>query len=165
MRTLVLILTISLASCVSEKKLVKFCAENYPCDTTIVRVDTSFISDTQYIRIKEVDTFIVTQNKTILETKYVESTAKLQLEKNRSKKALNELYDYDMAIILDLNKILDKMAKDTATLSGKVRKLEQEKAELKTRLKDANNFKWKTIGIGVLLLLIVFLKWFKPRLF
>jgi len=165
MRTLVLILTISLASCVSEKKLVKFCAENYPCDTTIVRVDTSFISDTQYIRIKEVDTFIVTQNKTILEVKYVESTAKLQLEKNRSKKALNELYDYDMAIILDLNKILDKMAKDTATLSGKVRKLEQEKAELKTRLKDANNFKWKTIGIGVLLLLIVFLKWFKPRLF
>lgn len=163
MRTLVLILLIS--SCVSEKKLVKFCAENYPCDTTIVRVDTSFISDTQYIKTETIDTFIVTQNKTILETKYVESTAKLQLEKDRHKKALNELYNYDMAIILDLNRMMDKMAKDTASLSGKIRKLEKEKAELKTRLKDANNFKWKTIGIGVLLLLIVFLKWFKPRLF
>ena len=154
-----------LASCVSEKKLVKFCAENYPCDTTIVRVDTSFFSDTQYIRIKEVDTFIVTQNKTILEVKYVESTAKLQLEKERHEKALNELYDNDMAIILELNRMMDKMAKDTANLSEKVRELEKEKTELKTRLKDANNFKWKTIGIGVLLLLIVFLKWFKPRLF
>ena len=154
-----------LASCVSEKKLVKFCAENYPCDTTIVRVDTSFFSDTQYIRIKEVDTFIVTQNKTILETKYVESTAKLQQERKLHKKALNELYDNDMAIILELNRIMDKMAKDTANLSAQVRKLEKDKAELKTRLKDANNFKWKTIGIGVLLLLIVFLKWFKPRLF
>jgi hypothetical protein len=161
-----LIVVISLlASCVSEKKLVKFCAEKYPCDTTIVRVDTSFFSDTQYIRIKEVDTFIVTQNKTILETKYVESTAKLQQERNLHKKALNELYDNDMAIILELNRMMDKMAKDTANLSEKVRKLEKEKGELKTRLKDANNFKWKTIGIGVFLLLIVFLKWFKPRLF
>lgn len=163
MRLLVLILLIS--SCVSEKKLVKFCAENYPCDTTIVRIDTSFISDTQYIRTEKIDTFIVTQNKTILEVKYVESTAKLQLEKERHKKALNELYDYDMAIILDLNRILDKMAKDTASLFAKVRKLEKEKAELKSRLKDANNFKWKTIAFGVVLLLIVFLKWFKPRLF
>jgi hypothetical protein len=154
-----------LASCVSEKKLVKFCAENYPCDTTIVRVDTSFFSDTQYIKTETIDTFIVTQNKTILEVKYVESTAKLQLEKERHKKALNELYDNDMGIILELNRMMDKMAKDTANLSAQVRKLEKEKAELKTRLKDANNFKWKTIGIGVVLLLIVFLKWFKPRLF
>jgi predicted RNase H-like nuclease (RuvC/YqgF family) len=161
-----LIVVISLlASCVSEKKLVKFCAEKYPCDTTIVRVDTSFFSDTQYIKTETIDTFIVTQNKTILEVKYVESTAKLQLEKESHKKALNELYSYDMAIILDLNRTLDKMAKDTASLSRKVRKLEQEKTELKSRLKDAYNFKWKTIGIGVLLLLIVFLKWFKPRLF
>lgn len=165
MKQLIAILVISLSSCLSEKKLVRFCAENYPCDTTIVRVDTSFISDTQYIKTERIDTFIVTQNKTILETKYVESTAKLQLEKDRHKKALNELYDYDMAIILDLNRTLDKIAKDTAKLSAQVRKLEQEKAELKTRLKDANNFKWKTIGIGVVLLLIVFFKWFKPRLF
>lgn len=165
MRTIVLLLTISLSSCLSEKKLVKFCAENYPCDTTSVRVDTSFISDTQYIKTETIDTFIITQNKTILETKYVESTAKLQLEKESHKKALNELYNYDMAIILDLNRTLDKMAKDTANLSAQVRKLEKEKAELKTKLKSANNFKWKTIGIGVLLLLIVFLKWFKPRLF
>jgi predicted RNase H-like nuclease (RuvC/YqgF family) len=161
-----LIVVISLlASCVSEKKLVKFCAEKYPCDTTIVRVDTSFFSDTQYIKTETIDTFIVTQNKTILEVNYVESTAKLQLEKERHKKALNELYSYDMAIILDLNRTLDKMAKDTASLYIMVRQLKKEKAELKTKLKSANNFKWKTIGIGVLLLLIVFLKWFKPRLF
>ena len=165
MRTIVLLLTISLSSCLSEKKLVKFCAENYPCDTTSVRVDTSFISDTQYIKTETIDTFIIKQNKTILEVKYIESTAKLQLEKESHKKELKRLYDEDIKAILDLNRILDKMAKDTANLSAQVRKLEKEKAELKTRLKDANNFKWKTIGIGVLLLLIVFLKWFKPRLF
>lgn len=161
----ILLISILFFSCVSEKKLVKFCAEKYPCDTTIVKIDTSFFSDTQYIKTETIDTFIVTQNKTIVETKYVESTAKLHLEKERHKKAINELYDKDLAIILELNRTMDKMAKDTANLSGKVRKLEQEKSELKTRLKDANNFKWKTIGIGVLLLLIVFLKWFKPRLF
>jgi predicted RNase H-like nuclease (RuvC/YqgF family) len=161
-----LIVVISLfASCVSEKKLVKFCAEKYPCDTTIVRVDTSFFSDTQYIKTETIDTFIVTQNKAILKVKYVESTAKLQLEKERHKKEFKRLYDEYLKTILDLNKTLDKIAKDTARLSDKIRKLEKEKGELKTKLKSANNFKWKTIGIGVLLLLIVFLKWFKPRLF
>jgi hypothetical protein len=161
-----LIVVISLfASCVSEKKLVKFCAEKYPCDTTIVRVDTSFFSDTQYIKTETIDTFIVTQNKTILKVKYVESTAKLQLAKESHKKEFKRLYDEYLKTILDLNKTLDKIAKDTARLSDKIRKLEKEKGELKTKLKSANNFKWKTIGIGVLLLLIVFLKWFKPRLF
>ena len=161
-----LIVLISLfASCVSEKKLVKFCAENYPCDTTVVRVDTSFFSDTQYIKTETIDTFIVMQNKTILEVKYVESTAKLQLEKDLHKKELKRLYDEDLKAILDLNRILDKMAKDTAKLSAQVRKLEKEKAELKTKLKSANNFKWSVIAIGLLLTLIVFYKWFKPRLF
>lgn len=161
----VLLISILFFSCVSEKKLVKFCAEKYPCDTTIVKIDTSFFSDTQYIKTETIDTFIVTQNKAILEVKYVESTAKLQLEKQSHKKELKRLYDEDLKAILDLNRILHKMAKDTARLSAQVRKLEKEKAELKTKLKSANNFKWKTIGIGVLLLLIVFLKWFKPRLF
>jgi hypothetical protein len=161
----ILLISILFFSCVSEKKLVKFCAEKYPCDTTIVRVDTSFFSDTQYIKTETIDTFIVTQNKTIVEVKYLESTAKLQLAKESHKKELKRLYDEDLKAILDLNRILDKMAKDTARLSAQVSKLEKEKTELKLRLKDANNFKWKTIGIGVLLLLIVFLKWFKPRLF
>jgi hypothetical protein len=161
----ILLISILFFSCVSEKKLVKFCAEKYPCDTTIVRIDTSFFSDTQYIKTETIDTFIVTQNKTILEVKYVESTAKLQLEKDRHKKEFKRLYDEDLKTILDLNRILDKMAKDTARLSDKVRKLEKEKAELKTKLKSANNFKWSVIAIGVLLLLIVFYKWFKPRLF
>jgi CHASE3 domain sensor protein len=70
-----------------------------------------------------------------------------------------------MAIILDLNRTLDKMARDTARLQDKLRKLEKEKTELKTKLKSANNFKWSVITIGLLLLLIVFYKWFKPRLF
>ena len=161
----VLLISILFFSCVSEKKLVKFCAEKYPCDTTTVKIDTSFFSDTQYIKTETIDTFIVTQNKAILEVKYLESTAKLQLAKESHKKELKRLYDEDLKAILDLNRILDKMARDTARLSAQVRKLEKEKAELKTKLKSANNFKWKTIGIGVVLLLIVFYKWFKPRLF
>jgi predicted RNase H-like nuclease (RuvC/YqgF family) len=161
----ILLISILFFSCVSEKKLVKFCAEKYPCDTTIVRVDTSFFSDTQYIKTETIDTFIVTQNKTILEVKYVESSAKLQLEKESHKKELKRLYEEDLKAIRDLNKILDRMAKDTAKLSAQVRKLEKEKAELKTKLKSANNFKWSVIAIGLLLTLIVFYKWFKPRLF
>jgi uncharacterized integral membrane protein len=161
----ILLISILFFSCVSEKKLVKFCAEKYPCDTTIVKIDTSFFLDTQYIKTETIDTFIVTQNKTIVEVKYLESTAKLQLEKDRHKKEFKRLYDEDLKTILDLNRILDKMAKDTARLSDKVRKLEKEKAELKTKLKSANNFKWSVIAIGVVLLLIVFYKWFKPRLF
>jgi uncharacterized integral membrane protein len=161
----ILLISILFFSCVSEKKLVKFCAEKYPCDTTIVKIDTSFFSDTQYIKTETIDTFIVTQNKTIVEVKYLESTAKLQLAKESHKKELKRLYDEDLKAILDLNRILDKMAKDTARLSDKVRKLEKEKAELKTKLKSANNFKWSVIAIGVILLLIVFLNWFKPRLF
>jgi Fe2+ transport system protein B len=161
----ILLISILFFSCVSEKKLVKFCAEKYPCDTTTVKIDTSFFSDTQYIKTETIDTFIVTQNKAILEVKYLESTAKLQLAKESHKKELKRLYDEDLKAILDLNRILDKIAKDTARLSDKVRKLEKEKAELKTRLKSANNFKWSVIAIGVILLLIVFLNWFKPRLF
>jgi uncharacterized integral membrane protein len=161
----ILLISILFFSCVSEKKLVKFCAEKYPCDTTIVKIDTSFFLDTQYIKTETIDTFIVTQNKTIVEVKYLESTAKLQLAKESHKKELKRLYDEDLKAILDLNRILDKITKDTARLSDKVKKLEKEKAELKTRLRSANNFKWSVIAIGVILLLIVFLNWFKPRLF
>jgi uncharacterized integral membrane protein len=161
----ILLISILFFSCVSEKKLVKFCAEKYPCDTTHVKIDTSFFSDTQYIKTETIDTFIVSQNKTIVEVKYLESTAKLQLAKESHKKELKRLYDEDLKAILDLNRILDKISKDTARLSDKVRKLEKEKQELKTKLKSANNFKWSVIAIGVILLLIVFLNWFKPRLF
>ena len=161
----ILLISILFFSCVSEKKLVKFCAEKYPCDTTIVKIDTSFFLDTQYIKTETIDTFIVSQNKTIVEVKYLESTAKLQLEKESHKKELKRLYEEDLKAILDLNRILDKMAKDTAKLSAQVRKLEKDKAELKTKLKSANNFKWSVIAIGLLLTLIVFYKWFKPRLF
>lgn len=161
----IILISILFFSCVSEKKLVKLCAEQYPCDTTIVRIDTSFFSDTQYIKTETIDTLIITRNKTIVEVKYVESTAKLQLEKQIHKKALKDLYEYDLAMILDLNRMMDKMAADTTKLIAQVKKLEKEKTELKTKLKSANNFKWSVIAIGVFLLLIVFYKWFKPRLF
>lgn len=161
----IILISLLFFSCVSEKKLVKFCAEKYPCDTTIVRIDTSFFSDTQYIKTETIDTLIITRNKTIVEVKYVESTAKLQLEKQSHKKALKDLYEYDLAMILDLNRMMDKMAADTTKLIAQVKKLEKEKTELKTKLKSANNFKWSVIAIGVFLLLIVFYKWFKPRLF
>jgi hypothetical protein len=161
----VLLISILFFSCVSEKKLVKFCAEKYPCDTSSVKIDTSFFSDTQYIKTETIDTFIVTKNKAIVEVKYLESTAKLQLAKESHKKELKRLYDEDLKAILDLNRILDKMAKDTARLSDKVRKLEKEKTQIKTKLKSANNFKFVVIGLGLLLLLIVFYNWFKPRLF
>jgi hypothetical protein len=161
----VLLISILFFSCVSEKKLVKFCAEKYPCDTSTVKIDTSFFLDTQYIKTETIDTFIVTQNKTIVEVKYLESTAKLQQAVNSHKKALNESNKYNINIILELNRTLDKIAKDTARLSAKVRKLEKEKTEIKTRLKSANNFKFVVIGLGLLLLLIVFYNWFKPRLF
>jgi rRNA maturation endonuclease Nob1 len=160
----ILLISILFFSCVSEKKLVKFCAEKYPCDTTIAKIDTSFFLDTQYIKTETVDTFIVSQNKTIVEVKYVESTAKLQQAVNSHKKALNESNKYNINVILELNRTLGKVAKDTARLSDKIRKLEKEKAELKTKLKSANNYKWILIGLGVVLLLIVF-NWFKPRLF
>ena len=160
----ILLISILFFSCVSEKKLVKFCAEKYPCDTTHVKIDTSFFSDTQYIKTETIDTFIVSQNKTIVEVKYVESTAKLQQAVNSHKKALNESNKYNINVILELNRTLGKVAKDTARLSDKIRKLEKEKAELKTKLKSANNYKWILIGLGVVLLLIVF-NWFKPRLF
>lgn len=160
----ILLISILFFSCVSERKLVKVCAEKYPCDTTYVKIDTSFFSDTQYIKTETIDTFIVSQNKTILEVKYVESTAKLQQAVNSHKKALNESSKYNINIILELNRTLDKIAKDTTRLSDKVRKLEKEKAELKTKLKSANNYKWILIGLGVVLLIIVF-NWFKPRLF
>jgi CII-binding regulator of phage lambda lysogenization HflD len=161
----VLLISILFFSCVSEKKLVKFCAEKYQCDTTIVKIDTSFFSDTQYIKTETIDTFIVSQNKTIVEVKYVESTAKLQQAVNSHKKALNESNKYYINIILELNRTLDKVAKDTARLSDKIRKLEKDKTEIKTKLKSANNFKFVVIGLGLLLLLIVFYNWFKPRLF
>jgi uncharacterized integral membrane protein len=161
----ILLISILFFSCVTEKKLVKICAEKYPCDTTIVKIDTSFFSDTQYIKTETIDTFIITQNKTIVEVKYLESTAKLQQAVNSHRKALNESNKYYINIILELNRTLDKISKDTARLSDKVRKLEKDKQELKTKLKSANNFKWSVIAIGVILLLIVFLNWFKPRLF
>lgn len=160
-----LLLIVLLSSCLSQKKLAEKCIEQYPCDTTIVSIDTTLVSDTQYIKTELVDTFIITQNKTITEVKYLESSAKLFLEKQRHKTEINALKEYDLAIILDLNRILDKMAADTTKKTKEIRKLKEENQKLKLKLSTANKYKFGVWLFAVVLLFIAFLKWFKPRLF
>lgn len=163
MKKLVLILLFS--SCLSQKKLAEKCIEQFPCDTTIVSIDTTLVSDTQYIKTELLDTFIITQNKTITEVKYLESTAKLFLEKERHKKDLKALYNADLEIILDLYRILDKVASDTTKKAKEIRKLKEDNEKLKLKLSTANKYKWGVWLFAVVLLFIAFLKWFKPRLF
>lgn len=163
MKKLVLILLFS--SCLSQKKLAEKCIEQFPCDTTIVSIDTTLVLDTQYIKTEFHDSIIITQNKTITEVKYLESSAKLFLEKERHKTEINALKEYYLAIILDLNRMLDKMASDTTKKAKEVRKLKEDNEKLKQRLSTANKYKWGVWLFAVVLLFIAFLKWFKPRLF
>ena len=160
-----LLLILLLSGCISQKKLAEKCIEQFPCDTTIFSIDTTLVSDTQYIKTDLVDTFIITQNKTITEVKYLESSAKLFLEKQRHKTEINALKEYELAIILDLNRMLDKMASDTTNKAKEIRKLKEENQKLKQRLSTANKYKWGVWLFAVVLLFIAFLKWFKPRLF
>lgn len=160
-----LLLILLLSGCISQKKLAEKCIEKYPCDTTIVSIDTTLVTDTKYIKTELVDTFIITQNKTITEVKYLESSAKLFLEKQRHKTEINALKEYDLAIIIDLNRMMDKMASDTTNKAKEIRKLKEDNEKLKLRLSTANKYKWGVWLFAVVLLFIAFLKWFKPRLF
>ena len=160
-----LLILILFSSCLSQKKLAEKCIEQFPCDTTIIKIDTSFVSDTQYIRTDFRDSIIITQFKTITEVKYLESTAKLFLEKEKHKKDLKALYESDLKIILDLNRILDKMAIDTTSKAKEIKKLKEDNQKLKQRLSTANKYKWGVWLFAVVLFFIAFLKWFKPRLF
>ena len=160
-----LLILLLLSGCISQKKLAEKCIENFPCDTTIVSIDTTLVSDIQYIKTEFHDSIIITQYKTITEVKYLESSAKLFLEKERHKKEIKALYDNDMKIILDLNKILDKMAIDTTRKAKEINRLKEENQKLKQRLSTANKYKWGVWLFAVVLLFIAFLKWFKPRLF
>jgi hypothetical protein len=155
-----LLLLALLNSCVSSKKLAEICADKYP---PIVSTDTTYLHDTTRVQINSVDTFIVTTKEVI--TKQVESTARLEVQRKQSEKKLKELYDYDMAIILDLNKMMDKMAKDTSNQAKELRKLKQEltqsKAEVREYKKKLWNVKKYLYGIPLILLaLFVFQKWF-----
>ena len=153
-----LLILLLLSGCISQKKLAEKCIEQFPCDTTIINIDTTLVSDTQYIKTELHDSIIITQYKTITEVKYLESSAKLYLEKERHKKDLKALYESDLEIILDLNRILDKMASDTTSKAKEIKKL-------KVKLSTANKYKWGVWLFAVVLLFIAFLKWFKPRLF
>lgn len=154
-----------LSGCISQKKLAEKCIEQFPCDTTVINIDTTIVADTQYIKTELHDSIIITQYKTITEVKYLESTAKLFLEKERHKKELKALYDADIEIILDLNRMMDKMAADTSSKAKEIRKLKEDNQKLKQRLSTANKYKWGVWLFAVVLLFIAFLKWFKPRLF
>lgn len=154
-----------LSGCISQKKLAEKCIEQFPCDTTIVSIDTTLVTDTQYIKTEVHDSIIITQNKTITEVKYLESSAKLFLEKQRHKTEINALKEYDLSIILDLNRMMDKMASDTTNKAKEIRKLKEDNDKLKLRLSTANKYKWGVWLFAVVLLFIAFLKWFKPRLF
>lgn len=154
-----------LSGCISQKKLAEKCIEQFPCDTTIVSIDTTLVTDTQYIRTELHDSIIITQFKTIKEVKYLESTAKLFLEKQLHKEEINALKEYDLEIILDLNRMMDKMSLDTTKKAKEIRKLKEDNEKLKKRLSTANKYKWGVWLFAVVLLFIAFLKWFKPRLF
>lgn len=160
-----LLILLLLSGCISQKKLAEKCIEQFPCDTTIINIDTTLVSDTQYIRTELHDSIIITQYKTITEVKYLESSAKLYLEKERHKKDLKALYDADLKIILDLNRIMDKMSSDTTKKAKEIRKLKEDNEKLKVKLSTANKYKWGVWLFAVVLLFIAFLKWFKPRLF
>lgn len=160
-----LLLILLLSGCISQKKLAERCIEQFPCDTTIVSIDTTLVTDTQYIKTELVDTFIITQNKTITEVKYLESSAKLFLEKEHHKREIKALKENDLAIILELNKMLDKIARDTTQQAKEIKRLKEDNEKLKLRLSTANKYKWGVWLFAVALLFIASLKWFKPRLF
>jgi hypothetical protein len=160
MKKLLLILLFS--SCISQKKLAEKCIEQFPCDTTIVTIDTTLVSDTQYINTEYHDTIIVRQFKTITEVKYLESTAKLYLEKEKHKSEINAIKQFDLDQILDLNRMMDKMALDTTNKAKEINNLKEENQKLKQRLSTANKYKWGVYLFAVVLLFIAFLKWFKP---
>lgn len=160
-----LLIILLLSGCISQKKLAEKCIEQFPCDTTIVIIDTTLVSDTQYIKTEFHDSIIITQFKTITEVKYLESSAKLFLEKERHKKEINSIKQFDLDQILDLNRMMDKMASDTTKKAKEINKLKEENQKLKQRLSTANKYKWGVWLFAVVLLFIAFLKWFKPRLF
>ena len=160
-----LLLILLLSGCISQKKLAKKCIEQFPCDTTIVNIDTTLVSDTQYIKTEVHDSIIITQLKTITEVKYLESSAKLFKEKERHKSEINAIKQFDLDQILDLNRMMDKMALDTIQKAKEIIKLKEDNDKLKVRLSTANKYKWGVWLFAVVLLFIAFLKWFKPRLF
>lgn len=145
-----------LSGCFPHKKLAEICLEKYP-PIIESRTDTLRLIDTIPVIYNSRDTFYIDTTVIIREVKTIESTARLEVERKRNKKAFDSLYAYDMAIILDLNKQLGKTAKDTSKMAQKIRTINKERVSLK---KDADKYKY------LFLLSILFLvgnMWLKAR--
>jgi hypothetical protein len=154
MRIIALILLIS--GCYPHRKLAEICLEKYP-PIVETKTDTLRVIDTIPVIYNSRDTFYIDTTVIIREVKTIESTARLEVERKRNKRRFDSLYAYDMAIILDLNKQLDKTAKDTSKMAQKIRTINKEKDSLK---KDADKYKY------LFLLSILFLvgnMWLKAR--
>lgn len=161
MRIIALILLLS--GCIPHKKLAEICAEKYPVQKEVY-YDTIKSIDTIRIKTEHIDTFILKEKEVILKTEVKESTAKLELERQKKAKELKALYDYDMKIILDLNRAISRLEKDSANINYQLRKKDQEIASIRLRLQSANKFKWFFYG-GLVVLFGLVIRWFKPRLF
>lgn len=159
-----LLLLISLSGCLTQQKLAEKCLEKYP-PLVEVYTDTLLLVDTIKLSYEHIDTFYLDTTIVIKEIQKVESTARLEVERKKFKGDFKRLYDADLQTILDLNRILDRLSNDTAKANKEIKGLKQDKQELKERLSTANKYKWGVWIFGVALLLIAFLRWFKPRLF
>lgn len=154
MRIIALILLIS--GCYPHRKLAEICLEKYP-PIVETKTDTLRVIDTIPVIYNSRDTFYIDTTVIIREVKTIESTARLEVERKRNKRRFDSLYAYDMAIILDLNKQLDKTAKDTSKMAQKIRTINKERDSLKS---DADKYKY------LFLLSILFLvgnMWLKAR--
>lgn len=159
-----LLLLISLSGCLTQQKLAEKCLEKYP-PLVEVFTDTLLLVDTIKLSYEHIDTFYLDTTIIIKEIQKVESTARLELERKKFKSDFKRLYDQDLETILYLNRILDMLSNDTTKANKEIRELNKDKQELKERLSTANKYKWGVWIFGVALLLIAFLRWFKPRLF
>lgn len=156
-------LILLLSGCIPQKKLAEICTEKYPVQKEVF-YDTIKSIDTFWIKTEHIDTFILKEKETIFRTEVKESTAKLEVERKKKAKELKALYDYDMKIILDLNRAISRLEKDSANINSQLRKKDLEIASIRLRLQSANKFKWFFYG-GLVVLFCVILRWFKPRLF
>ena len=159
-----LLLLISLSGCLTQQKLAEKCLEKYP-PLVEVFTDTLLLVDTIKLSYEHIDTFYLDTTIVIKEIQKVESTARLEVERKKFKADFKRLYDADLQTILDLNRILDRLSNDTTKANKEIRELKKDINKLKERLSTANKYKWGVWIFGVVLLLIAFLRWFKPRLF
>lgn len=159
-----LLLLISLSGCLTQQKLAEKCLEKYP-PLVEVFTDTLLLVDTIKLSYEHIDTFYLDTTIVIKEIQQVESTARLELERKKFKSDFKRLYDQDLQAIVELNRVVDRLSNDTTKAYKEIRELKKDINNLKERLSTANKYKWGVWIFGVALLLIAFLRWFKPRLF